>query len=106
MTLMQVPVSNNPCGGPIVITATVITTTANQVDLDGSQSFDCSGEQLYYQWGVLNPLGSVTVTNPTLAKASARLNFGPGQYSFTFTVRNSNGVTATNSVLVTYTNPK
>jgi hypothetical protein len=105
MTLMQVPVSTNPCSAPIVITATVIATTTMYVDLDGSQSFDCSGGPLYYQWGVLNPLGSVTVTNPTLAKASARLNAGPGQYSFTFTVTNAQGVSASNSILVTYTNP-
>jgi hypothetical protein len=105
MTLMQVPISNNPCSAPIVITATVIATTSMYVDLDGSQSFDCSGGPLYYQWGVLNPLGSVTLTNFTLPKASARLNFGPGQYSFTLTVTNAQGVSASNSILVTYTNP-
>jgi hypothetical protein len=105
MTLMQVPVSNNPCAGPIVITATVIATTTNYIDLDGSQSYDCSGQPLTYQWGVLNPFGSVTLINPTSPKGAARLNAGPGQYSLTFTVTNANGVSATNSILVTYTNP-
>jgi hypothetical protein len=105
MTLMQVPVSNNPCSGPIVITATVIATTNLYVNLDGSQSFDCSGQPLTYQWGVLNPVGSVTVVNPTSPKATARLNNGPGQYSLTFTVTNTSGVSATASILVTYTNP-
>jgi|SRR5580700_9829137 hypothetical protein len=106
MTLMQVPVSNNPCGGPIVITATVIATTTNYIVLDGSQSFDCSGQPLTYQWGVLNPLGSVTVINPTLPIGAAYLNDGPGQYSLTFTVTNASGVSATNSILVTYTKPQ
>lgn len=106
MTLMQVPVSTNPCSGPIVITATVIATTTNLVDLDGSQSFDCSGQPLtYYQWGVLNPLGSVTLINPTSPKATARLNAGPGEYSLTFTVTNASGVSVSTSILVTYTKP-
>jgi hypothetical protein len=105
MTLMQVPVSSNPCSGPIVITATVIATTTNYIDLDGSQSFNCSGGQLFYQWGVLNPLGSVTVINPTSPKGYARLNAGPGEYSLTLTVTNLNGVSASSSILVTYTNP-
>jgi hypothetical protein len=32
MTLMQVAVSNNPCGAPIVITAMVIASTTNYID--------------------------------------------------------------------------
>jgi hypothetical protein len=106
MTLMQVPAFTNPCSGPIPITATVISTTVNQIELDGSQSFDCSGQPLtYYQWGVLNPLGSVTVTNPTLPKGSARLNDGPGVYNLTLTVTDAQNVSATSNILVTYTNP-
>ena len=106
MTLMQVPISDNPCSGPIAITPTVIATTTNYIELDGSQSFDCSGQPLTsYQWGVLNPLGSVTVINPTLPMAFARLNDGPGEYSLTFTVTNANGVKTTLGILVTYTNP-
>ncbi len=105
MTLTQVPVSTNPCAGPVVITATVIATTTLYVDLDGSQSYDCTGQPLTYQWGVLNPFGSVTVINPTSPKATIRLNAGPGQYSLTFTVTNANGVSATDSILVTYVNP-
>jgi hypothetical protein len=106
MTLMQVPAFTNPCSGPIPITATVISTTVNHIELDGSQSFDCSGQPLtYYQWGVLNPLGSVTVTNPTLPKGSARLNDGPGVYNLTLTVTNAQNVSATSNILVTYTNP-
>jgi|SRR3984885_1417138 hypothetical protein len=107
MTLTQVPAFTNPCSGPIPITATVIATTVNQIVLDGSQSFDCSGQPLtYYQWGVLNPLGSVTVTNPSLPKGSARLNAGPGEYNLTLTVTDAQGVSATSNILVTYSNPQ
>jgi len=107
MTLMQVPAFTNPCSGPIPITATVIATTTKQIVLDGSQSFDCSGQPLtYYQWGVLNPLGSVTVTNPSLPKGSARLNSGPGEYNLTLTVTDAQGVSATSNILVTYSNPQ
>lgn len=105
MTLMQVPISNSTCNGPVVITAASIATATNSIILDGSQSFDCSGEPLTYQWGVLTPLGSVTIYNPTSAEASARLNAGPGQYSFTFTATDTSGVSTTNSILVTYVNP-
>jgi hypothetical protein len=107
MTLIQVPAFTNPCTGPIPITATVISTTANQIVLDGSQSFDCSGQPLtYYQWGVLNPLGSVTVTNPTSPKGSARLNAGPGEYNLTLTVTDAQGASATSNILVTYSKPQ
>ena len=106
MTLMQVPVSSNPCNGPIAVTAPVIATTTNYVELDGSQSFDCSGLPItYYQWNVLNPLGTVTVINPTSPQAFARLNDGPGEYSLTLTVTNAKGESTTSSILVTYTNP-
>jgi len=103
MTLMQVPISNTSCNGPVVIVASTIGTTTNLVDLDASQSFDCSGQSLTYQWRVLAPIGSVTVYNPSSAKASARLNAGPGQYSFTVTATDTSGVSATSSILVTYT---
>jgi hypothetical protein len=105
MTLTQVPISTNPCGGPLVITAPTIVTTTNQINLDASQSFDCAGGPLFFQWNVLNPLGSVTLYNPTLPMAYARLNAGPGQYSLTVTVTNANKVSTTSSILVTYTNP-
>jgi len=106
MTLAQVPAFTNPCTGPIAITPMVISTTANQIVLDGSQSFDCSGQPLtYYQWGVLNPLGSVTVTNPTLPKGSARLNAGPGEYNLTLTVTDAQGISNTANILVTYSKP-
>jgi len=108
MTLVQVPISNiNPCSGPIAVTAPVIVTTTNYIELDGSQSFDCSGQALtYYQWGVLTPLGTVTLTNPTSPIGFARLNDGPGEYSLTLTVTNAKGVSTTTGILVTYTNPQ
>jgi len=105
MTLMQAPIANSPCSTPLVITAPTLATTTNYVNLDGSQSFDCSGQPLTYQWHVLTPNGSVTVYSPTSPKAVARLNAGPGQYSLTLTVTNANGISATSSILVTYTNP-
>ena len=105
MKLTQVPISNNPCSGPVVITPSTLSTTTNFISLDASQSFDCSGLPLTYRWDVLTALGSVTIYNPTSPKAAARLNAGPGQYTFTVTASDANGVSATSSVLVTYTNP-
>ncbi len=105
MTLTQLPINNNPCSGPIVLTAPTIATTTEFIDLDASQSFDCSGQTLTFQWSVLTPLGSVTVYNPTSPKAAARLNDGPGEYTFTVTATNADGVSSAASILATYTNP-
>jgi hypothetical protein len=103
MTLVQVPVPTAECASPVVvITSPTITTMTNFVNLDASQSFDCGGQVLSYQWTVLNPLGSVTLYNPTSATAQARLNNGPGQYSMTITVTNASGSSATSTVLVNY----
>jgi hypothetical protein len=105
MTLTQVPISNNPCSGPVIITPSTLSTTTNHVTLDASKSFDCGGQPLTYVWNVLAPLGSVSIMNPSSAIAYGGLYAGPGEYTFTVTATDTSGVTATSTILVTYANP-
>jgi hypothetical protein len=78
-----------------------LTTKALQVQLDGSTSTSADGGPLTYQWGVsASSLPAVVLGSSNPATSNVELVGGPGNYSFTLTVTDSAGNTATDSVMV------
>ena len=76
---------------------------AQVVTLNGSGSFDPLGETLTYQWTQLaGP--AVVITNSTQAKATFQATAG-NTYSFRLTVRNTDGLQATDTTTVSVNAP-
>lgn len=68
--------------------------------LDGSKSTDPNGLTLSFAWAETGP--AVAITGADTAMPTVQLVGGAGIYTFTLTVTNSKGVTATGSVSLTY----
>ena len=97
-----------PPGGGGGTTPTVVITPANQttivkeVNLDASQSTDPNGLALTYQWSAPGN-ENVSILHGNSAVATAQLgNNGPAVYTFTVTVTNSAGQSATGTTTVNY----
>jgi len=79
-----------------------LATKAFQVQLDGTTSTASDGGPLTYQWGVVSgSLPAVITANGGFGTATVELVGGPGTYTFTLTVTDSAGKTATDSATVT-----
>ncbi len=76
---------------------------AGIITLNGSGSYDPAGETLTYQWGqIAGP--TVTLSNPTAAITTFTAAAGQ-TYSFRLTVKNTDGVIATNNTSVSAVAP-
>ncbi len=76
---------------------------AGIITLNGSGSYDPAGETLTYQWGqIAGP--TVTLGNPTAAITTFTAAAGQ-TYSFRLTVKNTDGVIATNNTSVSAVAP-
>lgn len=89
----------NPTGPQIVIDAPP-NTVSRQISLDASGTTDDSGTSLSFVWQNVNK--SAVILNPNTAVATIQFTEGAGDYSFSVTVTNGRGQTATKQVTISY----
>ncbi|HEY4785607.1 MAG TPA: discoidin domain-containing protein, partial [Bacteroidales bacterium] len=80
-----------------------ITLPANSVILDGSASTDPDGTITAYAWSQVNGPNTGTITNGNAVKATVS-NLVAGTYTFSLTVTDNTGLTASNTVTITVNN--
>jgi phospholipase C len=95
-----------PTGGSATTTAVAgpknATATSNQFQLDGTKSTSFDGKTLTYQWAVITPGPTASISNGNTATPLAQFNSGAGAYSFVLTVTDSAGKTASDTVTISY----
>jgi hypothetical protein len=73
---------------------------ASSMRLDASASKDPNGLPLHFQWS--NPTHNGGIGNASTATPTVQFSGGPGKYSFTVTVTNSQGASASKTVSIQY----
>ena len=95
-----------PTGGSATTTAVAgpkgATATSNQFQLDGTKSTSFDGKPLTYQWALITPGPTASISNGNTATPLVQFNSGAGTYSFVLTVTDSAGKTASDTVPITY----
>jgi phospholipase C len=95
-----------PTGGSATTTAVAgpknATATTNQFQLDGTKSASFDGKPLTYQWAVITPGPTASISNGNTATPLVQFNSGAGAYSFVLTVTDSSGKTASDTVTISY----
>jgi hypothetical protein len=95
-----------PTGGSATTTAVAgpknATATSNQFQLDGTKSTSFDGKTLTYQWAVITPGPTASISNGNTATPLVQFNSGAGGYSFVLTVTDSAGKTASDTVTINY----
>jgi len=81
-----------------------ITSPANSVKLDGSDSYDPDGTLTTYSWVKVSGPGAITISNSNTTTPSVT-GLQTGSYVFELTVTDNRGATATDQVTITV-NPK
>lgn len=99
---VEVVVTGGVPGGnaPVANAGPDITTTEQQITLDGSGSQNPIGGQLIYEWRSLQPL-QAPVLDPSQAVTRVRFLTG-GVYTFELKVTNSLGLVSTDTVVVRF----
>lgn len=103
--------TGNPGGGSGGTTPPTKTTTAvagpknfvtlsPSVQLDGTQSVSFDGKPLTYSWTESAASPQAQISNPNQSQTFVILQGGPGVYTFTLTVTDSAGKTATDTVTI------
>jgi phospholipase C len=77
-----------------------LTTLSPAVQLDGTQSTSADGKPLTYAWTESVASPTATIVGASTASPQAQLVGGPGVYTFTLTVTDSTGKTATDTVTI------
>lgn len=80
----------------------ILTTTANQIQLDGSDSWDREGGPLAYSWRVANGSAALIQGSAKTAKPMVVLFGGHGDYSFELTVTDPEGASDTATATIRY----
>jgi hypothetical protein len=76
------------------------TTLSNVVQLDGTQSTSFDGKPLTYAWTESAASPQAMIIVPNTATSQVQLQGGPGVYTFTLTVTDDTGKTATDTVTI------
>ncbi len=76
------------------------TTISTVVQLDGTQSTSADGKPLTYAWTQAAGSPQAGIVGASTAQPQAQLQGGPGVYTFTLTVTDSTGKTATDNVTI------
>jgi hypothetical protein len=76
--------------------------TQNQVQLNGSGSTSADGKPLTYAWTVTAGSPSASISGANTANPLVQLSGGIGIYSFTLTVTDDTGKTATDTATVNF----
>lgn len=79
-----------------------LTTYLVQVQLSGTASTSADGKPLTYLWTVTPGSLPATIVGSTTATPTVQFNSGTGSYSFTLTVTDDTGKTATDTATITY----
>ena len=103
-----VSVGNPPSGGgtPSGPTTTAVAgpknfvTLSPTVQLDGTQSTSADGKPLTYLWAVASGSSQAQILSANTAQTFVLLQGGPGVYTFTLTVTDSAGKTATDTATI------
>ena len=95
-----------PTGGSATTTAVAgpkgATATSNQFQLDGTKSTSFDGKPLTYQWALITPGPTASISNGNTATPLVQFNSGAGTYSFVLTVTDSSGKTASDTLTISY----
>lgn len=94
------PVTPPVGSGPQIVIVAPAVTIDLQVVLDATKTTDSSGTSLTFAWKSLNK--SSAILNPNTALATVQFGEGLGDYMFELTVTNGNGLTAKQTVTVSY----
>ena len=78
------------------------TSIVNQFQLDGTKSTSFDGKPLTYQWALIQPGPTASISNANTATPLVQFNSGAGAYSFVLTVTDSSGKTASDTVTIYY----
>ena len=78
------------------------TSVVNQFQLDGTKSTSFDGKPLTYQWALIQPGPTASISNANTATPLVQFNSGAGAYSFVLTVTDSSGKTASDTVTINY----
>jgi hypothetical protein len=73
--------------------------------LDGTKSFDPDGAIVSYSWNLLNPATTVKIDFPNAPQTTVQF-FTTGDYKFQLLVKDKDGLTATDEVLITLVKPE
>jgi phospholipase C len=76
--------------------------TTNQFQLDGTKSTSFDGKPLMYQWALITPGPTASISNGNTATPLVQFNSGAGAYSFVLTVTDSSARTASDTVTISY----
>ena len=77
-------------------------TTNSQMQLDGTASTSADGAPLSYSWTQPASSQAATISGATTATPLVQFTSGPGNYTFTLTVTDDTGKTATDTASVTF----